>query len=89
MPSARTIGNRLAPARFVLFLILLPVAIVVATKFLSVSESVMAGFDLAAGIFILSCIPLLNDKPSEMREAARANDANRIVLLVLTIICRW
>jgi len=86
MPSARTIGNRLAPARFVLFLILLPVAIVVATKFLSVSESVMAGFDLAAGIFLLSCIPLLNDKPSEMREAARANDANRIVLLVLTII---
>lgn len=86
MPSARTIGNRLAPVRFLLFLIMLPVAIAAAMKFLSVSEAVMAGFDLAAGIFLLSCIPLLNDKPNEMRQGARANDANRVVLLVLTII---
>ena len=86
MPSARTIGNRLAPARFVLFFVLMVGAILTATAFLSLPEAVMAGFDVAAGIFLLSVIPLLNDKPSEMRRAARANDANRVVLLVLTIV---
>jgi uncharacterized membrane protein len=86
MPSARTIGNRLAPLRFILFFILLGGAIAAATMFLSVPEAVMAGFDAAAGIFLISCIPLLNDKPKAMRQAARDNDANRIVLLVLTIV---
>lgn len=86
MPSARTIGNRLAPAKFVLFFILLVGAILVATAFLSLPEAVMAGFNFAAVIFLLNCVPLFNDKPSAMRAAARANDANRIILLVLTIV---
>ena len=86
MPSARTNGNRLAPARFVLFFVLLVAAILTATNYLSFSEAVMAGFDFASATFILSCIPLLDDKPDEMRRLARENDANRVVLLVLTLV---
>ena len=86
MAGKRSIGNRLAPARFVLFFAVLAAAIAAATMVLSLPEAVMAGFDFAAGLFLISCIPLLNDKPSQMREAARDNDANRAVLLILTVI---
>ncbi len=45
----------------------------------------MAGFDVAATVFLLSCIPLLNDRSDEMRDLARRNDANRAVLLAIAV----
>lgn len=86
MASARTIGNRIAPARFILFFALLAAGIGGAMLFLPAATAVMAGFDVAALAFILSCLPLFNDEADEMRKAARANDANRVVLLILTVI---
>jgi len=47
-------------------------------------HGVMAGFDLGALVFLLSCLPLLNNQARQMREAARRNDANRAALLALT-----
>lgn len=44
----------------------------------------MAGFDVAALVFMASCWPLLDSKPAEMRNAAKLNDANRIGLLAIT-----
>ena len=42
----------------------------------------MAGFDLAALVFILACLPLLRiADPATMRDHADANDANRAILL--------
>ena len=48
---------------------------------------IMAGFDIAAAAFLLSCLPLLAVRDSQaMRRDAQANDANRAMLLAITVI---
>lgn len=47
-------------------------------------DAVMAGFDLAALTFMASVVPLISAKPETMRRNARANDANRELMLLLT-----
>jgi uncharacterized membrane protein len=86
MAVPRTIGNRLAPPRFILFFVLLIAGVGMALFFLPRGKAVMVGFDLAAAAFLLSCLPLFRDEAEKMRQAARGNDANRTVLLVLTLI---
>ena len=83
MAKATAIGNRIAPARFVIFFLILGGSIALAALVAPWWRSVMVGFDAASLVFILSCIRLYNDPPARMRQVAEANDANRIVLLVL------
>jgi len=86
MAVPRTIGNRLAPPRFILFFVLLFAGIGIAAAYLPRAKAVMIGFDLAAAVFLLNCLPLFRHEAEKMRRAARENDANRKVLLVLTLI---
>jgi uncharacterized membrane protein len=82
-----TIGNRIAPARFLLFLLLLVAGIGAAWQMAEWRRAVMLGFDGAALVFLLSCAPLLrSSKPAEMRRQARENGANRALLLVVTAV---
>lgn len=86
-PAARTtIGNRLAPPRFILFVLLLLLAGGTAVwHFDDWRPGFMYGFDVAAVIFLLSCLPLLRIREARsMREHAAQNDANRSMLLVIT-----
>ena len=83
MAKARTIGNRIAPARFLIFFAMLAVTIAAATLVAPWWRSVMVGFDLSALGFSLGCIPLYNDAPDQMRKAAESNDANRAILVFL------
>ena len=87
MAGKRRIGNRIAPPRFILFFVLLAGGI---AGFLGAGpeagKAAMAGFGLAVLAFLLSCIPLFRDEAEAMRRAARDNDANRPVLLILTAI---
>jgi uncharacterized membrane protein len=46
----------------------------------------MVSFDIAAFVFLASCAPLLRSEAVTMREAAKHNDANRVLLLVITAI---
>jgi len=86
MAATRTIGNRLAPPRFISFFILLFAGVGVGSAYLPRPHAVMIGFDIAAAVFLLSCIPLLRHEAAAMRQAASENDANRVVLLILTLI---
>ncbi len=86
MAVPRTIGNRLAPPRFIIFFILLFAAVGLGLAYLPRAQAFMIGFDLAATVFLLSCIPLFRYEADTMRRAARDNDANRVVLLILTLI---
>jgi uncharacterized membrane protein len=86
MAATRTIGNRLAPPRFILFFILLAGGIAASAAVLPRAQAIMTGFNLAAIVFLIACIPLFRRKASAMRQTARDNDANRVVMLVLTII---
>ena len=78
------IGSRIAPPRFLLFLVVLAVGVPVAHSWLGWGEALMAGFDVAALVFFIAIAELFNDEADEMREAARRNDANRFLLLVLS-----
>ena len=84
MAKTLTIGNRIAPPRFILFFVMLAASIGAATLIAPWWRSVMIGFDISALVFVLSCLGLYNDPPKEMRAAAVKNDANRVVLLALS-----
>lgn len=80
-----TIGNRIAPPRFLLFLFLFGLASGIGSIWLKLSHALLAGFDLAAAVFLITCIPLLaRGRPEEMRRHAAENDAARLTLLVVT-----
>ena len=94
---AKTIGNRLAPAKFIAFMALLMVAAAGTSMGLykglhdpleeSVAKGFMLGFDVAALFFLVACLPLLRvDDRGTMKQHAAANDANRTMLLVITAI---
>ncbi len=82
----RTIGNRIAPARFILFMLafaLLGAAIQFGTG--QWHYAVMGGFDLAALLFFLLLLPILRDgDAASIQRHAAENDANRITLLIIT-----
>ena len=85
---ARSIGNRLVPARFVAFMLVLVAATPAAAwKIGDVPLGIMIGFNAAALLFLMSCVPLLRvDDARTMRDHAARDDANRTVLLVITSI---
>jgi uncharacterized membrane protein len=86
MTKPSTIGNMIAPPRFLAFLVALVVGMPVAARFFGGwALGAMAGFDVAAILFLVSCISLLSEREAEViREHATANDANRHTLLALT-----
>jgi uncharacterized membrane protein len=79
------LGNSIAPARFILFMVIGIVGVYAGITFLGWRLGTMIGFDVAAVIFLLSCIPLVTYRADQMRDAARRNDANRPMLLAITI----
>jgi uncharacterized membrane protein len=86
MPSAKTIGNRVAPPRFLLFIALLIIGCVVAVTVTGWQRGIMIGFDIAALGFLAALIGLFNDSTEKMRADAKANDANRATLLGLSFV---
>jgi uncharacterized membrane protein len=88
MARPRTIGNMIAPPRFLAFMAVLIVGVPAGTRLLgSWPLGAMAGFDVAAFVFLASCISLLGTREAKIiRDHAQANDANRIGLLVVTSI---
>lgn len=84
MPLRLNLGNRLAPPRFITFVLLAVVGGFVAVPRLGWVVGSMASFDIAAIAFFVSIASLFNDAPDEMRQSAKMNDANRVGLLVIT-----
>jgi uncharacterized membrane protein len=79
-----TLGQTIAPPRFIMFLVILVVASLVAASRLELAKAFLIGFDVAAGVFLLSIVPLFRaTTPDEMRKHAAENDANRVGLLAI------
>jgi uncharacterized membrane protein len=82
-----SIGSRIAPARFLLFAVLL---IAVAGGDMAWGArphmALLIGFDVAASIFLASLWPLLSADVGAMRRTAAANDANRVGLLIISVL---
>jgi uncharacterized membrane protein len=88
MAKPRTIGNMIAPPRFLAFVAVLIVAALPASLWLhGIWLGIIAAFDLAALVFLISTAPLLRITDAGRIEAlASGNDANRTFLLVLTLL---
>lgn len=81
------VGRTIAPPRFLVFAALFPSAAFGFTRVLHLDwqRGVLAGFTLAAVVFLLSMMTLLRrGEAGEMRAAAKRNDANRAMLLAVT-----
>jgi len=88
MAERRSIGNRIAPAHFILFAVVGVIAVAIAWVWMDeIRRAIMVGFDIAAVLFLLSVAPLLRTrKGADIRAHARDNDANRGVLLTITLV---
>lgn len=82
----RGIGNLVAPWRFLLFLGIATISAALLFPTLGWARGAMSSFDIAALVFLASCLPLLSDEAQEMRRAAKRNDANRALLLLISAL---
>jgi hypothetical protein len=87
-PLRVLVGRKIAPPRFLAFIALLPLAgwlHHVLFQPLHWTRSLAVGFDAAAAVFVFSLLPLLRESgPESIRSRADANDANRLMVLVVT-----
>lgn len=83
---ARTIGNRIAPPRFVAYAAaLILAALWAAWRDGSALQDFLIGFDIATAAFLLSTIPLFRTRdPRVIGRHAAQNDANRVALLIIS-----
>lgn len=88
MSARLALGHRIAPPRFIAFVVLSILSGALAMKWTGWSEAALIGFDAGAFVFLLSCATLLGKPPEAMRAAAARNDANRVMLLGVTgLVC--
>ncbi|MFC3172997.1 DUF1345 domain-containing protein [Novosphingobium bradum] len=88
-PLRLFLGQRIAPPRFLVFLLLLPSAAWAIHGWLARDwpTALALGFDVAAGVFLASLLPLvLRHEAEAIRCRADANDANRVVVLVVSSV---
>ena len=87
---ALRLGNRIAPPRFLACLVRLPAATLAwraAVPGSGWADAAAIGFDLAAAVFIVSLWPLFaQTSPAQLRAHSRDNDANRLLVLVVTTL---
>jgi uncharacterized membrane protein len=81
----RGIGNLIAPPRFLIFAAATAIAAAVAIPHFGQRTGTMIAFDVGAALFLLIALPLLRHRTGDMRRAAERNDANRLLLLFLTL----
>lgn len=86
MTSILSMINRILPWRFLLFFALLVGGWGLLIPRLDWSRGMLAGFDIAALLYLLSCIPLFRFDVKRLRKAAAENDANRATLLVISFV---
>jgi uncharacterized membrane protein len=77
--------RKFAPSRFIIFLVLLIAGIGGFVWIWQPLKGIMAGFDLAAFVFLASHLPFLDDSADQMRRHSKENDANRAMLLAITV----
>jgi uncharacterized membrane protein len=78
--------DRIAPRRFLLFFAVLVSGWTLGPLLIGPGRALLAGFDVAALAFLLSCASTLRHEPTDMRSLAARSDANRVVLLVISAV---
>lgn len=80
------LGRRVAAARFLLFLLLFGGIAAACARIANTLSAVLIGFDIASLLFVASLSPLMRvSSAAVMRSHVHPNDADRRMLLVITI----
>ena len=74
------------PWRFLLFFAILAAGWAAGVMLLGWAKGLLAGFDVAALVFLISHAPIFSEDSKSLRSAAARNDANRLTLLVVTFL---
>ncbi len=87
-PLAAKLGNRIAPPRFLMFLAILVLG---STAFYlagqKLADALEYGFDIGVVVFLASLMPLMHDtRADEMRVHSTENEANRVLVLGITML---
>ena len=80
------LGRKIAPPRFLLFGAIFIISAIAGAQLGRPNQALLEGFDIAALVFLVSVFPLLNDSAGAIRLSAQKNDANRPVLLSITVL---
>ncbi|HVH37566.1 MAG TPA: DUF1345 domain-containing protein [Sphingomicrobium sp.] len=88
MARSKTKSNSIIPWRFALFFGLLAAVwvLTVTVAGIALSRGLLIAFDIAAIAFLASHAPTLAYDAKRMRAAAAENDANRVVLLIVSFL---
>ena len=79
------LGRRIAPPRFVAFVVIFVVGLFLAIPAEGLGRGTMIAFDVAAAVFLVSLWPLFKSGGADqMRKRSQSNDANRAGLLGIT-----
>lgn len=80
------LGKWLAPPRFLLFAAVAAITATVFSRLTDFHHALLGGYDAGAIVFLVSLLPLFRERSAEaMRRRAAANDANRALLLLLSM----
>ena len=86
MASTDDKGKSLIPWRFQLFFAVLGAGWGAGVPQLGWAKGLLAGFDIAALVFLVSHAPIFRESSRSLRSAAARNDANRLTLLVVSFL---
>ena len=85
MADRRTgIGNVLAPWPYLVFAVACLAAGAAGWIWFGATRGVPGGFDVGAVAFLIACAPMFRHEASDMRKSAKSNDANRVLILILS-----
>lgn len=80
------IGGRIAPPRFIAFMVVFAVAMPLLAPSLGTAGGTMTAFDIAGATFMALIAPMFLSDSRSVRNQARRNDANRSLLLVISVV---
>lgn len=86
MSRIKSIANRILPWRFILFFVAFALTLVVTLARFQWSKGLLIGFDLAALLFLTTCMPTFGYDIARLRKVAKETDTNRAVMLVLSFL---
>lgn len=79
--------KRIRYLNFWIFLACLILGVIIFSAFLGPARGVLAGFNIAAMIFIAGTLQLMHgQQPEDMRKRARENDPDRHILLIVALL---